>query len=377
MNSGAKQIKSGPVTVARSQQVSLQDTPYYHCISRCVRRAYLCGDDPLSGRNLDHRKQWLVTRFKFLAAHFAIDICAYAVMSNHYHLVLHVDKDRSEQWRDDEVVRRWTVLFPANGAMLKTLRKNNKTRVAQRQYQRTVNLWRERLRDISWFMRCLNENIARMANREDECTGRFWEGRFKSQALLDEKALLTCMAYVDLNPVRAGITESLETSDFTSIQERLIEHAKKVKTRTYRQHRLLTRRASQHLVGHRSPGQAQLKPLAGMMAAKGKGHELPITQQAYFELLESTCKAICSDEIEPDRRQQSVVEKSNLLQDFSIGPYAWLSGVLAFHRYYATAAGTETSLLHFHRSRIKAGVDYKHLHKWIRGTNSARLLYGT
>jgi len=78
------------------------------------------------------------------------------------------------------------------------------------------------LKDLSWYMRCLNEKVARMANAEDACTGRFWEGRFKSQALLDEAAVVSCMAYVDLNPIRAGICESLETSAFTSIQERLL-----------------------------------------------------------------------------------------------------------------------------------------------------------
>ena len=106
------------MTRARNQQVSLDDTPYYHCISRCVRRAFLCGDDPLTGENFDHRKVWLVERVKQLASIFAIDICAYAVMSNHYHLVLYVNQQEAESWTQDEVIQRWTRLFSRNAQRL-------------------------------------------------------------------------------------------------------------------------------------------------------------------------------------------------------------------------------------------------------------------
>ena len=99
------------MTRARRELVSLDATPYYHCISRCVRRAFLCGDDHASGRNFEHRRAWIVTRIKQLAAVFAIDVAAYAVMSNHFHVVLRVDAERAGQWSRDEVIERWRNLF--------------------------------------------------------------------------------------------------------------------------------------------------------------------------------------------------------------------------------------------------------------------------
>ena len=208
------------MTRPRSQLVSLDTTPYYHCISRCVRRAFLMGRDE-RGRSFDHRKDWLVARIKFLAEIFAVDVAAYAVMSNHYHLVLHVDRQRAEEWSDEEVCRRWGRLYQGPELLQRHLADEPLASFERKELTRLVIGWRSRLSCLSHFMGCLNYIIALRANKEDGCTGRFWEGRFKSQALKDETALLACMAYVDLNPVRAGIADDLPTSDFTSIQDRI------------------------------------------------------------------------------------------------------------------------------------------------------------
>lgn len=91
----------------RSQLISIDDTPYYHCISRCVRRAFLCGADPLTGQSYEHRRGWVEKRLLFLSRIFAIKVCAYAVMSNHTHLVLFIDGETAKNWTADEVLQRW------------------------------------------------------------------------------------------------------------------------------------------------------------------------------------------------------------------------------------------------------------------------------
>jgi len=206
---------------ARKTLIALDDTPYYHCICRCVRRAFLWGTDHFSGKDYSYRKQWVVDRLAELAGLFAIEVCAYAVMSNHYHVVLYVDKTKAQSWTLDEVITRWTSLFGLPPMVAAYQRSQCTSDVQTRHAEALIETWRTRLYDISWFMRCLNEHLARRANEEDQCAGRFWEGRFKSQALLDEAGLLTCMAYVDLNPIRADLTDTPEESDFTSIQQRI------------------------------------------------------------------------------------------------------------------------------------------------------------
>jgi REP element-mobilizing transposase RayT len=209
-----------PMGYARHSLVCLNDTPYYHVIARCVRRAWLWGVDEYAGRDYSHRKEWVIARLQYLSTVFAIDICAYAVMSNHYHLVLHVDQERAKSLSDLEIIERWSGVFGVP-TVVRRWKEGVAGEAESVAAMKVIALWRSRLMDVSWFMRCLNEYLARRANAEDQCTGRFWEGRFKSQALLDEAGLLTAMAYVDLNPVRAGIAATPEASEFTSIYSRI------------------------------------------------------------------------------------------------------------------------------------------------------------
>ena len=212
------------MTRARAQQICCQDTPYYHCISRVVRKAFLCGFDRSTQQDYEHRRQWVLDRLAELDDVFCIDICAYAIMSNHYHLVLYINKPEVDALTDLEVIERWRKIYSGSDIIQRFLDGETLTREHHVLIAETVEKWRNRLEDISWFMRCLNEYIARKANFEDNCTGHFWEGRFKSQALLDEQALLTCMTYVELNSIRANMATSPESSEFTSIKKRIDNH---------------------------------------------------------------------------------------------------------------------------------------------------------
>ncbi len=167
---------------------------------------------------------------------FAIDVCAYAVMSNHTHLVLFVDEATAKGWTTVEVLDRWHQLFKGTLLTQKYCRGEEVPDYLMASLLETVDVYRNRLMDISWFMRILNQSIATQANQEDNCTGHFWEGRFKSQALLDEAALAACMAYVDLNPVRANIAITPETSSHTSVKERVAQAKKKLNNPNYYYH---------------------------------------------------------------------------------------------------------------------------------------------
>ena len=285
---------------SRADQVDLAVTPYYHCVARCVRRAFLCGKDAYSGKNFEHRRDWVRERLRFLAGVFAVDVCAYAIMSNHLHLVLHVDQERAGRWHDADIVERYGKLHPMARADYDLLPP------AKQRVQRET--WRARLCSLSWMMRALNEFIARRANKEDDVSGRFWEGRFKSQAVLDEQGLLTCMAYVDLNPVRAGVAHTLEESDFTSIQERLHDLARK-----RRNHR-------------RQTAPDTLVPFAKQLTDSCTTVELAPTLESYVELLEWTGRAVAKG-----KRGKIVGPAPKLLVDQDVSAERWVEA-LATHR---------------------------------------------
>ena len=183
----------------RKLQISLEATPFYHCISRCVRRAFLCGNDSVTGRSYEHRRQQIEYDLLRLASILYIDVAAFAVMSNHYHVVLHVDAEAGKNADPKDIVRKWHQLFKGKDVSRKYLDAEALEPYELDQINILIETWRSRLFDISWFIKVLNENIARQAKKEDDCTGHFWVSRYKSQALLDEKAVLSAMAYVDLN----------------------------------------------------------------------------------------------------------------------------------------------------------------------------------
>jgi REP element-mobilizing transposase RayT len=332
------------MTQSRATQVSLVDTPYYHCISRCVRRAFLCGKDKFSGKSFEHRRQWMVERLQFLTSIFTIDTCAYAIMSNHYHLVLHVNELESSELTDEEVCLRWSRLYSMPTLVSRWQAGTGLSEGELLMVKTVINKWRERLMDISWLMRSINEFIARKANKEDNCAGRFWEGRFKSQALLDENSLITCMAYVDLNPIRAKMASSIERSEYTSAHERIHGNASpKIST---------------------APENKPIKLLYGFVGDKAQdtSQGIPFSLIDYLELLDWTSRVL-----RDDKRGAILGTQPQLLDVLGIDDQTWCELASSFGKNYHGAVGSLEELASYaeHTGKCwiaKKNVLYRYLH---------------
>jgi REP element-mobilizing transposase RayT len=315
------------MTTARRELISLEDTPYYHCYVRCVRRAFICGQDEYTGNNYDHRRGWIKDKILSQLDIFAIDCCAYAVMSNHYHVVLCIDEAKAKSWDKREVLRRWSKLYSLSYLTDKYYKYKSLTKSELDAIYIQIEVYRDRLMDISWFMRGINESTARRANAEDNCKGSFWESQFKSQALLDEKAVLTCMAYVDLNPIRANMAQCPEDSDYTSINERIFQKKTTLK------------------------------------AFGNKAEDIPFTLDDYLQLVDYTGRAIISKTkgYIPD-------ELPAILLRMGLNPNIWLDEIKYFDKWYYKAIGTVETLRKYCLSINQ---------KWIKGLPKDRLLTET
>ena len=347
----------------------------YHCFSRCVRRAFLCGFDALTCRDFSHRKAWLVDRLRHLAAIFAIEVCAYAIMENHYHTILRTRPDIAACWSDREVAIRWLTLFPRQGGTVE-----EQIWALVDCPERIAEL-RKRLSSLSWFMGRLNEFVARAANKEDRVNGRFWESRFKCQALLDEAAIAACMVYVDLNPIRAGLAGTPEGSDFTSIQERIrawrnettttasvpTKMEQDIDSESLGRDMLMPENAgdisnpamSSSLDGA-APSTCWLAPISSESQRRGI---LQMTAAEYFDLVDKSGRMTRS------RKRGAIdADLAPILLRIGVNPDAWIDTISLFGSKFRLAAGLVSNLRNFADQIGRC---------WLKGVATCRTAFAT
>jgi hypothetical protein len=334
----------------RSRYVQEGVEGVYHCYSRCVRRAFLFGVDPVTGQDYSHRKTWIVDRLKFLAGIFAIDVCAYAVEANHSHQLLRTRPDIAASWSNREVAFRWLKVCPRKPKSKKKPPLPIEVRInALLASPATIAELRKRLCSLSWFMAQLNEYIARMANTEDKVKGRFWEGRFKCQVLLDDVSVIACMSYVDLNTIRAGMADTPEASDFTSIQERIRTWQKENMRQTSSQ-------SAQSVPSeNNSRSNSWLCPISSTPQHRGI---MSLSEEQYFDLVDRSGREIRAGKkgfIDPDL--------APILLRIGAKPESWIDTITKFGEKFHVAAGTHSNLKHFAK---KIGV------RWLVGGPKAR-----
>ena len=220
------------------------------------------------------------------------------------------------------MAERWLAIFPGSISNREDPACVERATLALLGNAERLEVIRQRLGSISWFMRALNEPIARMANLEDGCTGRFWEGRFKCQALLDEQDVLSCMAYVDLNPVRAGMCEVLRDSEHTSVKYRLESNQ-------------LTVGKALGLKAQKQP----LKPVAGLDVDALSD----LTESSYIELVQWT-----GLQTHPEKRGKlSATEEAppDGLWSVANHPQEWMRRVQGTESRYYRAIGSAEALM--------------------------------
>jgi hypothetical protein len=356
--------------LARVEVFAPDEVAIVHVMNRVVRRCFLLGIDPVTGKNFDHRKVWIEDQLGALAANFGIDLLGFAILSNHFHLILRSRPDAVKEWDDSEIARRWLMLCPvrktADGLPeephemeLNTIR-NDPEKLAQ---------IRARLSDIAWWMRLLCQHIAVRANREDGEVGRFFQSRYRAVRLLDEQAILACSAYVDLNPIRGAMADTLEHSDFTSVQRRIqsLAHPTDPPERDVRSQNAVpvsdstqiprnttaaNKERPQATCSAKRPADRFLSPLTlderhGELGAvlnrdgcraSDKGF-LPLSTAGYLQLLDWTAR-----QLSPGKAGVTPAMALPIFERLSLDPKIWCDLVGEFGRLFCNVAGSPQTI---------------------------------
>lgn len=185
----------------RNQLVHPDRQSIYHCTQRCVRRAYLCGLDPVSGKDYEYRRRYVEDRLEELAGAYAISVLNHAVLSNHLHTLLRTEPRIAGRWSTAEVVRRWWRIHPQRDRKGRPVELTDQILDKLSKDKKLIRKWRKRLCHLPWFMKDLAEWMARKCNREDQVTGRFWKRPMSCVTplgwmKLGWQATLACPAYV-------------------------------------------------------------------------------------------------------------------------------------------------------------------------------------
>ena len=335
------------VACARRKLLGRDRQAVFHCWTRCVRRAFLCGVDVHTQKDYSHRRDWIVNREEQLAGLFAIDIEFRTELSNHLHLVLRTLPRVARRWSAQEVARRWLTITKLAKCLSDDLPRPDPQRVeALAKDKKKIDKLRRRLSNVSWFMGVLCENIARRANAEDDCTGRFWENRFKCRECTDQSAVLLCGIYVDLNAFRAGEADAPGRRATHRIFQRLQARGMR-KNAADRPDAWL---GELTLQPERKSDEALAYTSRSGRRASDQGI-LPISLDDYVQLLKWTAEQVRSG-------QRSTIPQDlvTVLDHMEVKHDAWLDSVEDYEQAFGHAVGRPESLV-----AVAQRMELKHL----------------
>ena len=355
----------------RSEIVRNGEVAVYHCWSRCVRGAYLLGTDPESGKNYDHRKDWLVKLLEYQLSVFAVEAGGFTIEDTHLHLPVRTRPDVAATWSDAEVAWRWKRAWPSWDGRQWQREVTDKSVDRLLKQPEKIAKARANLSTVSWFMARWKEPIAKLANAEEGKKGHFWDQRFGCRELADEPAVLACMVYVDLNPVYDTIVEKPEDYDYCSASRRIQAWQARQAQAAGQPYcgdalmadawlapiqeggPLLTSASSasdtqtaEHEVQEDPPSRSQVEPQVGprkhdfrQRARASDSSILAMPLEQYLEVLDWTGR-----QWRPDKRGAIAADVPPILKRLSINSDIWAEGIAQFDQWFHRIVGRPTNL---------------------------------